>query len=197
MERLTDLLKDTLQNLSGKDLTGNYVTLDELLKDFNNKYICEVTFSKTPSGATIVVKQNGVVINPDASGKYHLKEGSYTYDASAAHYTSKTNQALTITNADETTGSKTVNVTLDRADCEVTFSTTPENATIVVKDSESETVNPDASGKYYLVAGSYTYTASAEGYVTKADQTLTIAAGDVTTGTKTVTVELSAEEVTG
>ena len=135
-----------------------------------------------------------MVINPDASGKYHLKEGSYTYDASAAHYTSKTNQALTITNADETTGTKTVSVTLDRADCEVTFSTTPENATIVVKDSESETVSPDASGKYYLTAGSYTYDASAEGYTAKEGQSLTIAAGDVTTGTKTVTVELSPVE---
>ena len=194
----TDVWKEVLQNLSGKQVDGNFQELAELLDAFNALYLCKVTFSTTPSGAIIVVKDsNGNEIGKSADGTFHLKEGSYTYDASAAHYTSKTNQTLTITNADETTGTKTVNVTLDRADCEVTFSTTPENATIVVKDSESETVSPDASGKYYLVAGSYTYTASAEGYTTKEDQALTITAGDVTTGTKTVTVELSAAEVTG
>ena len=189
MERLTDLLKEAFQNLSGKTLDGNYTTIDELIIDLNNKYVCEVTFSKTPADATIVVKQGTTVIAADASGKYHLKEGTYTYDASAPHYTSKTSQSLTITNSDEETGSKTVNVSLDRSECEVTFSTTPENATIVVKNSSSETVTP-VSGKYYLVAGSYTYTASAEGYTTQENQSLTIASGDVTTGTKTVSVTL-------
>lgn len=112
MERLTDLLKEAFQNLSGKTLDGNYTTLDELIIDLNNKYVCEVTFSKTPATATIVVKQGTTVIAADASGKYHLKEGSYTYDASAEGYDSKTAQAFTITNSDEETGSKTISVTL-------------------------------------------------------------------------------------
>lgn len=190
MERLTDLFKEAFQNLSGKTLDGNYTTIDELITDLNNKYVCEVTFSKTPADATIVVKQGTTVIAADSNGKYHLKEGSYTYDASAPHYTSKTAQTLTITNADEETGSKTVNISLDRSECEVTFSTTPADTTIVVKNSSSETVAP-VGGKYYLAAGSYTYTATAEGYTAKEDQSLTVSAGDVTTGTKTVSVTLT------
>jgi len=112
MERLTDLLKEAFQNLSGKTLSGNYTTIDELITDLNNKYVCEVTFSKTPATATIVVKQGTKTIEADSNGKYHLKEGSYTYDASAEGYDSKTGQAFTITNADETTGTKTITVTL-------------------------------------------------------------------------------------
>lgn len=75
------------------------------------------------------------------------------------------------------------------ATCEVTFEPTPTNATIVVKKSGS-VVNPDAQGKYHLSADSYTYTASATGYTTQTDVSLTVSASDVTTGTKTVTVTL-------
>ena len=186
----TDVWKDVLQNLSGKTVEGNFQELAELLTAFNDLYLCKVTFSTTPSGATVIVKDsNGATIGKSADGTFHLKEGSYTYDISAEHYTTKSNQPLTITNSDEATGTKTVSVTLDRADCEVTFTLSPADATLVVKDSESHTVTP-VSGKYYLTAGSYTYTASAEGYTTQADQSLTISAGDVTTGTKTVSITL-------
>lgn len=75
------------------------------------------------------------------------------------------------------------------ATCEVSFEPTPTNATIVVKKSDT-VVSPDASGKYHLAAGSYTYTASATGYTTQTDVTLTVSSSDVTTGTKTVTVTL-------
>jgi len=186
----TDVWKETLQNLSGKTVEGNFQELAELLTAFNDLYLCKVTFSTTPSGATIVVKDSGGnAIPKHTDGTYHLKEGTYTYTVSADHYTTKSNQSLTITNSDETTGTKTVNVSLDRADCEVTFTLSPETATLVVKDSESHTVSP-VGGKYYLAAGSYTYTASAEGYTPKENQSLTISAGDVTTGTKTVSVTL-------
>jgi len=186
----TEVWKDVLQNLSGKQVEGSFQELAELLTAFNDLYLCKVTFSTTPSGATIVVKDsNGDTIGKNTDGTYHLKEGNYTYTVSADHYVTKSNQTLTITNADETTGTKTVNVSLDRADCEVTFTLSPETATLVVKDSESHTVSP-VGGKYYLAAGSYTYTASAEGYTTQENQSLTISAGDVTTGTKTVSVTL-------
>jgi len=189
MDRITDIWKDVLQNLSGKTLTGNYTRIDDLLKAFNNFYVCEVTFSKTPSGANVVVKKGAETINADESGKYHLKEGTYSYDATATHYTSKTNQELVITNADETTGTKTVSVTLSRSECGVSFTLSPETATLVVKDSESHTITA-VDGVYWLPAGSYTYTASAEGYTSAEDVSLTISAGDVTTGTKTVEVTL-------
>lgn len=188
MDRITDSLKEVLQNITGKTLTGEYNTLDELFKAFNNQYVCAVTFSKTPSNAVVVLKKGTETIASD-NGTYYLKEGNYTYTVSADHYVTKENQTLTITNSDETTGSKTVNVTLDRADCEVTFTLSPATTTLVVKDSENHTVAP-VGGKYYLAAGSYTYTASAEGYTTQENQALTISAGDVTTGTKTVSVTL-------
>lgn len=112
----TDVWKETLQNLSGKTVEGNFQELAELLTAFNDLYVCKVTFSTTPSGATIVVKDSkGNSIAKNTDGTYHLKEGSYTYDASAEGYTSKTNQSLTITNSDEATGTKTVTVTLTEA----------------------------------------------------------------------------------
>lgn len=76
--------------------------------------------------------------------------------------------------------------------CEVTFAPTPTNASIEVKKG-TVAITPDAGGKYNLVAGSYTYTASATGYTTQEDVTLTIADSDVTTGEKEVNVTLVAE----
>lgn len=188
MRRITDSWQELLQNITGKSVSGSYNTMDDLLKAYNDLYCCKVSFSTTPSGATVVVKQNGNVIEADG-GYYYLKEGTYSYSVSADHYTAKENQSLTITNSDETTGTKTVNVSLDRKDCAVTFTLSPETATLVVKDSESHTVEAD-NGVYYLETGSYTWSASAEGYTAQENQSLTISAGDVTTGTKTVSVTL-------
>lgn len=112
MDRITDTLKDVLQNLSGKTLTGDYVTLDDLFKAFNKQYVCAVSFATTPENATIVLKKDDVTISADQDGKYYLKEGSYKYTASAEGYVTKENQSLTITNSDEATGTKTVSVTL-------------------------------------------------------------------------------------
>ena len=113
-KQFTSVWKETLQNLSGKQVEGNYQELAELLSAFNDLYLCKVTFSTTPSTAVVVVKDSaGNSIGKNADGKFHLKEGSYTYDASAEGYTSIEDQALTITNSDETTGTKTVTVTLE------------------------------------------------------------------------------------
>ena len=111
MRRITDSWQELLQNITGKTVNGSYNTMDELLRAYNNKYVCDVTFSTTPAGATVVVKQGTTVIAAE-NGHYYLKEGNYTYDASAEGYTSKENQSLTISNSDETTGTKTVTVTL-------------------------------------------------------------------------------------
>lgn len=74
--------------------------------------------------------------------------------------------------------------------CTVTFSTTPEAATIVVKDSQSQTVVPTSAKVYSLAAGNYTYTATADGYTTIENASLTVSSSDVTTGTKTVNVTM-------
>ena len=64
---------------------------------------CEVTFSKSPTNAEVVVKQSGNVVSPDGQGKYHLAAGSYTYTASATGYTTQSDVALTISASDVTT----------------------------------------------------------------------------------------------
>lgn len=107
-----DVFNKLLQNVTGKTVTGNYQELADLIDAYNDKYLCEVTFSTTPAGATIVVKDSGGNTISAKEGKYYLNEGSYTYDASAEGYVSKTGQSLVITNADEQTGTKTVTVTL-------------------------------------------------------------------------------------
>jgi hypothetical protein len=84
---------------------------------------------------------------------------------------------------------KVLNNFVENHTATVVFSTTPTGATIVVK-SGSNVIAP-YDGKYYLQPGSYTYTASADGYVTQTDQALTILEADVDT-TKTVTVTLEA-----
>lgn len=82
--------------------------------------------------------------------------------------------------------------------CIVTFapidSSTSEaitGATIVVKKATT-VIAPETNGTYKLVADTYTYDISAEGYVTQTDVELVISSGDATTGIKTVAPELVA-----
>lgn len=77
-------------------------------------------------------------------------------------------------------------------ECIVTFAKTPTTADIVVKDANGNVIDVNDDGTYTLKAGSYKYTATADGYTSKEDQTLTVSASDVTTGTKSVTVTLTA-----
>lgn len=115
-KQFTSVWKDVLQNLSGKTVEGNYQELAELLSAFNDLYLCKVTFSTTPITAVVVVEDsNGNEIGKSSDGTFNLKEGTYTYTVSADHYVTKANQTLTITNSDETTGTKTVSVTLVEA----------------------------------------------------------------------------------
>ena len=168
-------LAQALQNVTGKDIDGtNYDTIGEMLHGFNAKYTCIVTFATTPEDATVVVKQGETIIAPETDGTFALKEGSYTYTISADGYFSLADQALTITNAEETTGTKTVTKSLTKY-CVVTFDTTPEEAAITVYDATPEEVEPEADGTYNLAEGSYTYDASADGYTSKTAQSLTIA----------------------
>jgi hypothetical protein len=191
----TELAK-VLQNLSGKTVDDRG-SATEMLHAFNNHYACLVTFTLATSGATLVVKKGSTVVAAETganAGKYLLTEGSYKYSVTKAKYTGIIDAALTITNADETTGTKAVSVAA-LTTCLVTFSTTPaEGVTLVVKQGSTVIAAETGgnAGKYYMPKGTYTYTASAEGYVTETDTEVTISAGDETTGTKTITVALNA-----
>lgn len=200
MDKLTkDALHKVLQNVTGKSIADkHYETTLDVLNAYNALYECTVTFALTPSTATVVVKQAGVVVPANDDGTYSLKEGSYTYDVSNAGYVSKLAQALTITNADETTGTKEVTVALTKY-CVVTFAPVDSvsseaitGATIVVKKGET-TFTANANGTYNLVADTYAFDISKTGYVAQTAVELVVSAGDVTTGTKTVATALVAD----
>ncbi len=61
---------------------------------------------------------------------------------------------------------------------------------VVVKDNAGEVVEKLSDGTYRLPAGSYTYTASATGYVTQSDVSLTITSAQAT-GTNPVEIEVT------
>lgn len=65
-------------------------------------------------------------------------------------------------------------------------------STIVVYDSTSTIIEAETNGTYRLVPATYTFNISKTGYVSQTSVSLTISSGDVTTGTKTVVVELVA-----
>lgn len=190
---IQDALQHALENISGQNLAkDHYSTTIEMLNAFNDTYKCVVTFSVIPEGATIVVKDsNGKVISADDGGTYSLREGTYKYSITADDYTGITNKTLNISQSDVTTGTKTVTETLTRVNCVVGFTVTNEglDVDIVVKKG-TQTLEPDSEGKYHVPSGSYTYTASAEGYTTQSDVSLSVSAGDVSTGTKTVSITM-------
>ena len=148
-----------------------------MLAGFNAQYLCTTTFAITPETATLVVKSGTTILTANLDGTYSLKEGSYTYSITATGYTPIVNAALTITNAEETTGTKTVTVVMTT--CVVTFATTPADATVVVKSGET-VVTANQDGTYNLIAGTYSYTVSKEDYTPLTDEELIISAGDIT-----------------
>lgn len=152
---------------------------------------CEVTFTTTPIGATVVVKEGEEVVTATSGKVYDLKVGSYTYSVTNDGYDSATDVALEIVLADVVEGTKAISVELAESTCIVTFATTPDDATVVVTDSEAAVVAAEVDGTYNLIAGTYSYTVSKEGYTPLENAELIISAGDVTTGSKTVTVEIT------
>lgn len=100
------------------------ITVKKLMKYINRygveseptvvKPKCIVTF--TGNATEIIVHDadhTEIIITPDSTGKYHLVEGSYDYDASAEGFIAERGVSLNISAADVTTGTKTVTVTLD------------------------------------------------------------------------------------
>ncbi len=73
-----------------------------------------------------------------------------------------------------------------RAEVTLTFTLSPTSATVVLKDSDGNTIQAVSSGVYSVPEGTYSYTASASGYVTKTG-TVPVADEDVS-----VSVTLSA-----
>ena len=199
MGKFNKELHEALENLDGSEFTRG-TTVGRTLKNFNNVHVISVvTFTATTADSTIVVQDiNGDTVTAEQDGTYKLHEETYTVINSKAGYFSKTT-TLEIEQADITAGTKAVTLEALTKYCVVTFtakdSASEEAITefdLVVKKG-TDIVAQNATGGYDLAAATYAYTISKEGYTTQSDVELVIAAGDVTTGTKAVSVSLVAE----
>lgn len=111
---IVDALQHALEYVSGKTFPADsYGNIVDMLNAFNRKYVCVVTFTKTPAEMDFAIEDaNGNVVVSNDDGTYSLKAGTYKYTASAEGYTTQTDQTVTISASDVTTGTKTVAVTL-------------------------------------------------------------------------------------
>ena len=141
-----------------------------------------LVFNVTPSDATIVLKDsNNVEINPATNNTYLVPNGVYTYTITKEGYVTITDTVI----VNDSDVSLTINmVTLEHT---LSFNVTPSGATILVKDSNDNVINPDINNNYIVVNGTYTYTITKEGYIT-VENTVTINDADVTL---TITMELA------
>lgn len=124
-----------------------------------------VKFTVSPANA--VVEINGVKYT--GSCTVGLPVGDYTYTVSCPGYTQQTG-SVTVTGEDNPVANpNSVSVTLEKDAAKwvtVTFTVTPENATLTLKDGETQ-VTPTEGTTYKLLKGvTYTYTAVSddEGY---------------------------------
>lgn len=126
-----------------------------------------VTFIISPANATL--KINGAVFTGSCTVNLPASDTPYSYTVSCPGYTTKTG-SVTVTDKDNpvaTPDSVTVTLAEDAAQwVTVTFTVTPENATLTLKDGETQ-VAPTEGTTYQLLKGhAYTYTAETteEGY---------------------------------
>lgn len=164
----------------------------ELEKEVVKPVTYNVTFNTTPANASVTVKDgNGNVIAPAQDKTYVLEEGTYHYTVSADGYISKGADFAVSKEA-------SITVELEKEDVKpetysVTFTTTPADATVTVKDADGNVVAPKEGKTYALTAGNYTYTVSADGYVSKT-AALTVKGEEALTVTLEKTVTPSTDE---
>lgn len=144
-----------------------------------------VKFTVSPANA--VVEINGVKYTGNCT--VGLPVGDYTYTVSCPGYTQQTG-SVTVTGEDNPVANpNSVSVTLEKDAAKwvtVTFTVTPENATLTLKDGETQ-VTPTEGTTYKLLKGvTYTYTAVSD------DEGYEPASGEVTPtadGTQTVALK--------
>lgn len=134
------------------------------VKDDADQYT--VSFETTPANASVAVKDaEGQIIAAQNGKTYFLEPGKYSYTVSAEGYVTKTAD-FTVSEA------ASIKVELEKETIlpkiyQITFITTPENASVLVQDEQGNEVAPSEGKKYELKEGKYSYTVSADGYVTK------------------------------
>ena len=163
------------------------------VKDFKAEPLTKMTFNGMPENAKIKIMKGKEEISP-VEGNYLLEKGTYNYTITAFGYEPINATELEVTcEKDE----DVVNVSMTpTARTNVTFTVAPENASIVVKNADGDTMtaNEDNAKQFSLPKGeTYSYAVSAGGHVGKtgyftADKEKTIeveleSAGDAWDGT--------------
>lgn len=148
-----------------------------------------VSFTIAPANATLEI--NGGTYTGSTTVALPAADAPYSYTVSCPGYTQQTG-SVTVTNKDNpvaTPDSVTVTLAEDAAQwVTVTFTVTPENATLTLKDGETQ-VAPTEGTTYQLLKGhAYTYTAETteEGYEPAAGEVTPTADGTQTVALKKV-----------
>ena len=148
-----------------------------------------VTFIISPANATLEI--NGAVFTGSCTVKLPASDTPYSYTVSCPGYTQQIG-SVTVTNKDNpvaTPDSVTVTLAEDAAQwVTVTFSVTPENATLTLKDGETQVAPTGEDGKAYQLLKDHTYAYTAE----TTEEGYEPAAGEVTPtadGTQTVALK--------
>lgn len=145
----------------------------------------EIAFALTPAVAAVTVKNSGgKTILPNTEGTYTLVVGAtYTYEVTAEGYVSKSG-SFTVT------GPEDIAVVLIPAEqeAEISFTLTPADAVLTVKDSGGTKIEANLDGTYTLLTGgAYTYEVTAEGYISQS-------ASFTVSGADNITVVLNKEQ---
>ena len=166
----------------------------------------DLTLTVTPEDATVVLKDASGNPQTGTNNVYNLREGTYTYTASAYGYETATGE-IVLTEDTE------LPITLVKLPTyAVTFEVTKPEGTgetqITVTNADGKVMTADETGAYQLIAGSYHYLVKAQGATKEAaDFTVTDEALHFTiellvrTGwdgeTMTEPHQITAEEATG
>lgn len=148
-----------------------------------------VSFTIAPANATLEI--NGGTYTGSTTVALPAADAPYSYTVSCPGYTQQTG-TVTVTGEDNPVANpNSVSVTLAEDAAQwvtVTFSVTPENATLTLKDGETQ-VAPTEGTTYQLLKGhAYTYTAETteEGYESAAGEVTPTADGTQTVALKKV-----------
>lgn len=150
------------------DTTGN-----ELGQAIDITFTTDAAWEAAISGITV----NGSDLTAD---QYGVTAGNINIAASVFATAGDYPIVVKATGYADATVTQTINeASAQPATYIVTFDVTPEDATVVVKDSKSVEMTAEADGTYKLEAGEYSYTVTKEGYKT-AEKTIIVEATDIT-----------------
>lgn len=151
-------------------VTGNINAGEEI--SLTLKPVYNVTFNSNTDITLVLKDESNNIITPKSNLSYLLKNGEYSYEASAEGYKTL-NGKVTVENknvTEELVLEKLYNLkfTVDVSDCDV-----------VLKDNEGNTVNPTESNEFSVTNGEYTYSIVKYGYADVND-TVTVNNQDIT-----------------